>query len=188
MKVLEKLKTVIRGLTHVEYAIMVVAFAAMVIAYFISVVNRNFIKTSLAWTEELALYSMVFMALFGTEIGLRDGTQVSITALTSKLKGKVELVVWVITKVILIAFVCLMTKYGYALMVKQMATGQTSPIMKIPMWFIYSSLVISFGMMAFVQTVLLICRLAGVNTDDITGLKTKKDDEKEIEEKGEKNS
>lgn len=182
MKVLEKFKLIIRGLTKVEYAIMVITFAAMVIAYFISVVNRNIIKASLPWTEELALYSMVFMALFGTEIGLRDGTQVSITALTSRLKGKTELVVWVITKVILIAFVCLMAKYGYALMVKQMATGQTSPIMKIPMWFIYSSLVVSFGMMAFVQTILLICRLAGVNTDDITGLHTEKPEE--IEEKG----
>ena len=59
---------------------MVVTFVAMVIAYFISVVNRNFIKASMPWTEEVAMYSMIYMALLGTEVGLRDGTQVAVTA------------------------------------------------------------------------------------------------------------
>lgn len=37
-------------------------FVIMVVCYFISVVNRNFIKGSMPWTEELALYCMVYMA------------------------------------------------------------------------------------------------------------------------------
>lgn len=38
------IKKALSYITNVEYAIMVVTFVAMVIAYFISVVNRNFIK------------------------------------------------------------------------------------------------------------------------------------------------
>ena len=71
-------KKMLDYVTKFEYAVMVVAFVIMVAAYFISVVNRNFIKASMPWTEELALYSMTFMALLGTEVGLRDGTQVSV--------------------------------------------------------------------------------------------------------------
>lgn len=69
------IKKALSYITNVEYAIMVVTFVAMVIAYFISVVNRNFIKASMPWTEEVAMYSMIYMALLGTEVGLRDGTQ-----------------------------------------------------------------------------------------------------------------
>ena len=70
------IKKLLSYVTKVEYAIMIVAFVAMVAAYFVAVVNRNFIKASMPWTEEVAMYSMIYMALLGTEVGLRDGTQV----------------------------------------------------------------------------------------------------------------
>lgn len=70
------IKKLLSYVTKVEYAIMIVAFVAMVTAYFVAVVNRNFIKASMPWTEEVAMYSMIYMALLGTEVGLRDGTQV----------------------------------------------------------------------------------------------------------------
>ena len=54
------IKKALSYITNVEYAIMVVTFVAMVIAYFISVVNRNFIKASMPWTEEVAMYSMIY--------------------------------------------------------------------------------------------------------------------------------
>ena len=57
---------VVRGLTAVELVACALTFAIMVICYFISVVNRNIIKGSMPWTEELAVYSMVYMALLGT--------------------------------------------------------------------------------------------------------------------------
>ena len=84
---MKALKKVVRGVTLAELWATALTFVIMVVCYFISVVNRNFIKGSMPWTEELALYFMVYMALIGTELGLRDGTQVSVTALTEKLKG-----------------------------------------------------------------------------------------------------
>ena len=85
---MKALKKVVRGVTLAELWATALTFVIMVVCYFISVVNRNFIKGSMPWTEELALYCMVYMALIGTELGLRDGTQVSVTALTEKLDRK----------------------------------------------------------------------------------------------------
>ena len=79
------IKKLLSYVTKVEYAIMIVAFVTMVAAYFVAVVNRNFIKASMPWTEEVAMYSMIYMALLGTEVGLRDGTQVAVTAIIEKL-------------------------------------------------------------------------------------------------------
>ena len=57
------IKKLLSYVTKVEYAIMIVAFVTMVAAYFVAVVNRNFIKASMPWTEEVAMDSMIYMAL-----------------------------------------------------------------------------------------------------------------------------
>ena len=140
---------VVRGLTAVELVACALTFAIMVICYFISVVNRNIIKGSMPWTEELAVYSMVYMALLGTELGLRDGTQVSVTALTSKLEGKtIGKILDIIARLIVIYFVFMMFRNGNALVAKQLKTAQTTPVMKIPMYTLYLSLSISFCLSA----------------------------------------
>lgn len=172
------IKKIIRTVTKIENAIMIATFVIMVLSYFISVVNRNWIQGSMPWTEELSVYSMVYLALIGTELGLRDGTQVSVTALTSKLHGNVKKLIEFIAHVTLIVFLFMMLFYGIALVNKQIVTGQTSPVLKLPMAALYFSLVIAFGISFIVQCVLLISNLMHVNTDDITGLHS---NDKEVE-------
>ena len=130
------IKKLLSYVTKVEYAIMIVAFVAMVTAYFVAVVNRNFIKASMPWTEEVAMYSMIYMALLGTEVGLRDGTQVAVTAIIEKLHG--------------------ITKKVVSIVLKQIQTGQTTPVLKIPMSAMYFSLVLTFGLILLIQTVILV--------------------------------
>lgn len=173
------IKKVIKYVTKVENVVMVAAFVLMVVCYFISVINRNLIKASMPWTEELSVYSMVYLALIGMELGLRDGTQVSVTALTSKLNGKVKKIVGVISHIVLIVFLFMMLYYGVALVEKQITTGQTSPVLKLPMSALYFSLVISFGISFIVQCILLVCNLLNINTDEITGLNSTKKEEVE---------
>lgn len=166
---MKNLKKFIRGITVGEMIVSAIAFALMVICYFISVVNRNLIRTAMPWTEELALYAMVYMALLGMEAGLRDGTQVSVTAITDKFKGtKTGHALAIISRVLLLFFVVMMVRYGYALVVKQMQTGQTSPVMKIPMYLLYLSLVLSFGLTLLTQITLLIGDIFHIPMDEIT--------------------
>lgn len=168
MKAINK---VVHGLTAVELTASALTFAVMVICYFISVVNRNFIKGSMPWTEELALYSMVYMVLLGTELGLRDGTQVSVTALTSKLEGKLAgKIIDVIARLALLFFVFMMFRYGCALVSKQIQTAQLSPVMKIPMYVLYLSLPVSFGLTFVTQLLMLICKVFHIETEPITNV------------------
>ena len=141
------LKKVLSYITTAEYAVMIAAFVAMVLAYFISVVNRNLIKASMPWTEEVALYSMTYMALLGTEVGLRDGTQVAVTAVVDKLHG-------------------VFRKVGTALFLKQMQTGQTTPVLKIPTWLMYFSLVLAFGLIFLIQAVTLVEKIMAFGKKD----------------------
>ena len=150
------IKKLLSYVTKVEYAIMIVAFVAMVTAYFVAVVNRNFIKASMPWTEEVAMYSMIYMALLGTEVGLRDGTQVAVTAIIEKLHGITKKVVSIVEQIVLEIFTAVMLKAGTALFLKQIQTGQTTPVLKIPMSAMYFSLVLTFGLILLIQTVILV--------------------------------
>lgn len=168
---MKAIKKILLYVTKAELIVSALAFVVMVVCYFLSVVNRNFIKASMPWTEELALYSMVYMALLGMEVGLRDGTQVCVTALTDKLKGTFfGKVLDVIASLILIFFIYEMCTYGVSLVSRQMATGQTTPVMKIPMYLLYASLVISFGISLVSQVLMLTGKVSGLPMDDITGI------------------
>lgn len=165
------IKQLISYITKAEYAIMSVAFVAMVVSYFVGVVNRNIIKSSMPWTEEVAMYSMVYMALLGTEVGLRDGTQVAVTAVIEKLHGTVRKVVDIVEQVVLEVFSIVMLRAGIALFTKQIQTGQTTPVLKVPMYAMYFSLVLAFGLICIVQLVTLI--------EKVMKLRTKEDEEVE---------
>ncbi len=166
---MKALKKAIRYVTKAELIFSAVTFAVMVACYFISVVNRNFIKASMPWTEEIGLYCMVYMALIGMEIGLRDGTQVSVTAVTDKLKGTTAgKILDLIANAVLIIFVFMMLRYGIALVGRQMQAGQTSPVLKVPMYLLYLSLVISFGITLITQLMIFFGKIANVPMDEIT--------------------
>ena len=70
----------------------------------LQVVNRNIIHAGVSWLEELARYCMVYMALLATEAGLRDNTQISITAITDKIHGMTGRVVRIISKAVVAIF------------------------------------------------------------------------------------
>ena len=168
---MKALKKVVRGVTLAELWATALTFVIMVVCYFVSVVNRNFIKGSMPWTEELALYCMVYMALIGTELGLRDGTQVSVTALTEKLKGTmVGKIVNFIAKVALIVFSCTMLRFSVALVATQLSAGQPTPVMKVPMYVIYISLVISFALIVINQILMLVGEMMHIDMSDITNI------------------
>ena len=156
-------KKVLEWITNIEYTIMIVAFVLMVVCYFISILNRNFIKTSMPWTEELALYGMTFMALLGTEVGLRDGTQVAVTAVIEKLHGTVRKIVDLLKQVVLELFSFSMLEAGIRIVSRQLQAGQTTPVLKIPMALMYASLVLAFGLILLVQTVTFIEMILNFN-------------------------
>ena len=161
------IKKLLSYVTKVEYAIMIIAFIAMVAAYFVAVINRNFIKASMPWTEEVAMYSMIYMALLGTEVGLRDGTQVAVTAVIEKLHGVTKKIVSIIEQIILEIFSFVMLKAGLALFSKQLQTGQTTPVLKVPMSVMYFSLVLTFALILVIQAVVLVEKLMDLKNKEV---------------------
>ena len=150
------MKKTLQFLQALEKWIIVIAFAIMVIACFIQVVNRNIFRIPVSGFEEAAKYSMVYMVLLGTELGLRDGTQISIQGVVDKLPEEARKIIRVIARLIVIIFAAVMTKSGWAMVMKQAKIGQTSPGLGIPMYIPYFALVLGFGLITIVQSGYLI--------------------------------
>jgi TRAP-type C4-dicarboxylate transport system permease small subunit len=155
------MKKLLSSLQKIENYILVVAFVVMVVSSFAQVVNRNIVHASIGWFEELARYCMVYMALLAAEVGLRDGTQISVTAITEKLPLPLRKAAASLARLAVIVFagVCFFT--SFRILGTQMASSQVSPGLEIPMLIPYLSLPLGFGIIVIVQTFMLISPAAG---------------------------
>ena len=147
------MKKVLEKLTMVENFIMVATFVVMVCSSFAQVVNRNIFKLPISWFDEAAIYCMIYMVLIGTEVGLRDGTQIAVTAMVDKFHGRGRTLIQLIAKVILVFFAAVVFVGSIQLMSIQIRTGQISAALHLPMSVPYFAMVLSFGMITLVQAV-----------------------------------
>lgn len=133
-----------------------VTFVVMVFSFFLQVINRNIIKLSVSWFEELSRYCMMYMAFLAAEAGLRDGSQISVTTVTDKLPLKARQFVLLIAKTLVVGFSLIIFITSFSLLKIQIRSGQVSPALKISMFVPYFALTLSFGIIVATQTSLWI--------------------------------
>jgi TRAP-type C4-dicarboxylate transport system permease small subunit len=150
------MKKLLPALQKIENFILVSAFVVMVISSFAQVVNRNITHASIGWFEELARYCMVYMALLAAEAGLRDGTQISVTAVTEKLPIPLRKAAAILARLVVIVFATVCFFSSFRILGTQISSSQVSPGLEIPMLIPYLSLPLGFGIIMIVQTVMLI--------------------------------
>ena len=138
-------------LQFIENVLIAVALAITAVACFAQVVNRNLIGAPIAWFDELARYCMVIMALFAAEAGLRDGSQIAVTALTDKVSPKNRRRLLLFSKLVIVVFSLSVVFGAYYLIHSQIRSGQTSPGLHLPMYVPYAFVPIAFAVIAVVQ-------------------------------------
>lgn len=162
------MKKTLATLQHVENLLLVITFTIMVAAIFVQVVNRNIFKIPVSGFEEAAKYCMVYMVMLGTELGLRDGTQIAVTGVIDKFHGKAHKILLMVAKVIVIAFSGIMSNVSFNMVMKQVQTGQKSPGLGIPMTVPYFALLLSFVLITVIQAVILIQMIRDFNKPEET--------------------
>jgi len=167
------MKKILSICQKIENAIMVVTFVTMVATFFAQVLNRNFFQApGFSWFEELATYCQIYMVLIGTEIGLRDGTQVSVTAVVDRFQGKKKKIIQMVSKLIVIVFSGVLAFSTIRLLRVQLLSGQTSSAMHIPMFIPCFALTLSFSIITLVQSAMLFAMLKDFVSGDGGGRMT----------------
>ena len=162
------MKKVAYWLQKIENFILIATFIIMVVCSFAQVVNRNFVHAGISWFEELSRYSMVCMTLLAAEAGLRDGTQISITAVTDKMKPSIRKIMLIIAKLIVIIFSIVIFISSFRLLNIQLTTGQVSPGLGISMFVPYLALPVSFGIIIVVQISMIITMIMNLFNKETT--------------------
>lgn len=150
------MNSTLKNLQKVENFIIIASFAFMTFCSFAQVVNRNIFQFPISWFDEASTYCMVYMTLLGTEIGLRDGSQIAVTALVNKFKGASKMVINIIAKIIVVIFSATVLVYSISMVQMQAASGQTTAALHLPMSVPYMALVISFAIITAVQIAITI--------------------------------
>lgn len=161
------MKKIFSKLQKIEDFILFLAFVIMILGSFAQVVNRNIFKLGISWLEEISRYSLVYMALFATEAGLRDNSQISLTTLTERLGSTAKAICHIISKLVIIAFSAVCFYFSFNIIQTQIMSGQVSSGLHIPMWIPYSALPLSFGIIIMVQSITFVLSFFTGKCDDI---------------------
>lgn len=120
-------------------------FFVMIICVFAGVVNRVFIKATLAWPEEASRYAMVWIAFLTVSIGLRRGAHIGVEVLVSRMTGKLRRSVSILAHICVFLFALATALYSVPIIGAQISSDQRSAALGMPMYLPY--LAVPVGMM-----------------------------------------
>ena len=122
-------------------------FVVMACGCFFQVLNRNIFQIPISWTEELSRFAMVWMALLGSEIGLRQHKQMSVDAVVNRLPFLPRKLVECLGCLINAAFAGISAVYAVQFVAITYQSNQISSAMNWPMWIVYLILPLSLFLM-----------------------------------------
>ncbi len=143
--------------------ILVVLLAAMVAIIFLQVVYR-IRKGALTWSEELARYIMIYLTFIGAALAVREQSLISVEAVMVLLPPGVRKIISIVVDILTEVVFIIMIYFGFKLF--KVTMTQISPVLKIPMGYIYLAIVIGFFLMALFNVENIISRVRKVEVED----------------------
>lgn len=146
---MSRLQHVLRGTERVLTLLAALCLAVMTALVVAQVVFRYGLNAASSFTEELARYAMIWMALFAAAVGVRDASHIRIDfvpELLARIAPRLNrLLRFALDLVSLTVFLVLL---WYGVDAAMFAMGQSSPGLQIPLGFPYAAVPIAFGFAA----------------------------------------
>ena len=142
-----------------EAVLCIILLSVMTVVVFIQVIMRYVVQDALAWSEELSRYLFVWLIYLGIPLGAKHMKHIKIEAPLSLFPRKARKYVVILGDIIFLAFCVIIAVTTYTLVLKQSASGQTSPAMGIPMWIVYLAPCVGFALTSIRQIQVLVYRI-----------------------------
>ena len=131
----------------VEENLIVLIMAGMATIVFAQIVFRT-LKMSLSWSEELARYLTIWISFVGSSYAFRRGSHIGVEAVKNLFPVNARRIIEFLGYIVSIILSVLVAMFGRSIVQTQLKFTQVSPAMRIPMWVIYYSIPIGFGLCA----------------------------------------
>lgn len=132
---------IVRGMNKGVFGVLLVLTLALIIAIFCQVFFRFVFGHNLTWTEELSRYSLVWITFLGAAYAMATNSHVGMEMIVEKSPLPLRRIIIVVGMLVSALFFIIMIQQGYALSMKAMK--QLSPVLKLPMGYIYAIIPIS---------------------------------------------
>lgn len=124
--------------------IVMVCMGLLVLDVLWQVFTRKVLNDPSKWTEELAIFLLIWVALLGAAVALSLGSHLGIDYFVGKLSRGKRIVSEMIVFALILAFAVYVMLYGgYDLVKSTLELGQKSPVFEIPMGYVYLAVPIS---------------------------------------------
>lgn len=142
-----------------EFLVMVVV-AVLVTDVLWQVFSRFILKNPSKWTEELAVFMLIWVSLLGAAVALNRGAHLGIDYFVGKLSPKKRLYTEIFVFFCVSIFsLTVMVIGGLDLVINTLKLGQISPALGIKMGYVYFAVPISGCFLVFYSVIGLVERL-----------------------------
>jgi len=111
--------------------------ALMVALVFSNVVARYFLNSSIAWSEELSRFMLIWLAFLGSVLAYVRNEHLGLDILIIVLPFKISRMVLVLANVLVIIAIGIILAGGWSITAHTFSSGWTSPALAIPYGFVY---------------------------------------------------
>ena len=169
---------------HFEEAIMVFLLSLISCVMMAQIFARNFFN-SMTWPEEFSRYCYIWTVFLSLGYTIKKGNALKVGIVMDLLPQKLRRAIEILANLIILVLCIVFFRYAitYANIIKN--TGQLSPAMRVPMWMMYLSTVLGFGMASIRTTQEIVKNIKNFNEKSETTLEaTLKEAKEEIENTG----
>ncbi len=151
LRVLKKISNEIYRITGIGITLML---AVIVILSFVQVISRFIFKFSIAWSQELIVYLLIWLVFLGCSMGIKNGEVASLSLLTERLELKPRKIVSILINLALLLFFVI--TFFTAVELAKFAYLRKSSIMHINMVFVSAAYLVSALIMAYNSFIFII--------------------------------
>ncbi|KUO50127.1 MAG: hypothetical protein APF76_06580 [Desulfitibacter sp. BRH_c19] len=131
-----------------EENLIVILLPLMVLLVFIATFFRYTGFMTISWAEELARYMMIWIIYLGIGTGAKKNSHFAVEVFYKLMPEKVHKYFKILRTIVIIVFCSTVVSLAINLIKAQMAMGQSSPSLGIPIWIAYAAIPIGCSLMA----------------------------------------
>ena len=134
---------------NLEEAVLTALLIGMALIMGIQVFSRFVLKQSLSWTEELTRYLFIWSGFLSVSYCTKRCLSIKIEQFVAGFSRKTKAAIKVVNHTIELLFFLYMIPFAWSYMMSAVESGQVSPALSIPMYYIQAAPLVSFILVAF---------------------------------------
>lgn len=133
---------------YLEESILTVLLLAMAVIMGIQVFSRFVLKESLSWTEELTRYLFIWSGFLSVSYCTKRCISIKIEQFVARFSRRNKAIIKVVNHTCELAFFY-MIPFAWSYMMSAVESGQVSPALSLPMYYVQAAPFVSFVLVAF---------------------------------------